>query len=333
MTTYEWCGPVSQFEQNVALVDDFLERHRNHIVVDSFRGSAEDGEDPFATERQDFAAYWGGDLMEICDTPFDWQPRTQKEAAIAPAFAPKVVTSSQPSSQEPGVREISPIGRRYNVSALNRDPENPTASSITQEVVSPQLRGRAALIRPKDPARSTASKAKAKSASAQAAAGAKRHLNDRASQSVRQLGPAREQRIGQSLLSSMIKSASPPSSPIASPEKLHISKPTPSSLTASLRQKMVRDVSQHRPLGIQNTGIDCYCISVVQVLFRIDSWCTAFKEAFKTPGGVSDNIVSLIIRMRKSLNGKSAASFPDLRTILARKSVMVMSLGFLAFTS
>ncbi|EIW66300.1 hypothetical protein TREMEDRAFT_65571 [Tremella mesenterica DSM 1558] len=134
MSLYELCGPITEFEENSAVVQDFL---RDGYDLLDLQEPVRVDEDPYYNDRQEFEEYWGQNVAELSnlstislqtDDPQletdDPQPSVtdlpmtnhESEFITQAMYAP-----SPPVSR----REITPIGRRYQAGSLRtRHDEN-----------------------------------------------------------------------------------------------------------------------------------------------------------------------------------------------------------------
>lgn len=108
--------------------------------------------------------------------------------------------------------------------------------------------------------------------------------------------------------------------PLADPSRLALPKPQRSSLTIVHRKPVERIIQQHQPIGVINTGVDCYALALLQVLLRLDNWSGALYTP-RSPVFTSDPIVKLVKAFRDSLDGEQPASFPHLRQALFGRSM------------
>ena len=342
MATYELSGPVASFEENAAKVEELVET----MKIDDL-GNAQSlppDEDPYVLDRQDFVAWWKKDVSRLPNLS-EVDLGGEGGSGALKALQERATGNDIRETGEPGSpidRDHSPIGRRYRSPSEMTDsgPAThlpPAVSSVPTEVAghndprawSHAAPGRPAATRPLNPSRSNKPSSNSLKQGSARIASAKDTLKPVFDPSTLRLPQIRVSSISKPQAKSLQSDAkSARASKIQTPTNVNPADAvTPSIIDIgretllSPEQDVKREPQQRQldPAGIINTVVDCYWITALQILVRLDCWGGRFMKIMDQPG-YRDPLVKLIREVATGLLRGTTEEHPTVRHGLFRGS-------------
>lgn len=91
----------------------------------------------------------------------------------------------------------------------------------------------------------------------------------------------------------------------------------------ALPREAKRQIAAMRPIGVVNTGLDCYIISLIQIIVHVDTWSNALFSDWVREKLSTVPEYTILANLRDSLQGTHAVAFSDLRRVLSGMSLRI----------
>lgn len=302
MVAYDLLGSVFEFDEHAAIIEYHLLSRGIGVpshppsVAGRKRGrpnKKQTGVDGDRAEEEEFNEFWGEELIGGEQSLADSHPRMFETSPVKTSADPvtppaRLVTTVARSDASDTSADGSPVGRRFG---------SPMSDSSEPEPIEDGP-GNSATLPPSSWS----------------------HSNPGAPPHVRPLQPNRATKKRDPIRTTDSPDLFAPTvSTTASGDRqaaIGVGAPKVSRSTTGLSRRARKQVARMKPLGIQNTGNDCYILSLVQVMARVDTWDSALCHDF-VKGKLGECAeYQLWARVRESLRGTQAVEFPELRPTL-----------------